>query len=135
LSRGQEKETTQKKFLKNFQKTLVKYAPLWYNKDVPREEQKTKREVFIMLYRNDVVRRMEANEKKRVTALREACEVYVAEVIEPAILAKADANEHEVVVSVLGEHIEGRVILDIIKGRNFTDSNLTFDEKSIIVRW
>lgn len=88
-----------------------------------------------MLYRNDVVRRMEANEKKRITAVREACEAYVAEVIEPAILAKADANEHEVTVSVLGEHIDGRVILDIIKGRNFADSNLTFDEKSIIVRW
>ena len=88
-----------------------------------------------MLYRNDVVRRMEANKKKRTAEVREACEAYVAEVIEPAILTKADANEHEVVVSVLGEHIDGRVILDIIKGRNFADSNLTFDEKSIIVRW
>lgn len=88
-----------------------------------------------MLYRNDVVRRMEANEKKRIAIARAACEAYVTEVIEPAILAKADANEHEVTVSVLGEHIDGKIILDIIKGRNFADSNLTFDEKSIIVRW
>ena len=88
-----------------------------------------------MLYRSDVVSRMEANEKKRTAEVRETCEAYVAEVIEPAILTKADANEHEVVVSVLGEHIDGRVILDIIKERNFVDSNLTFDEKSIIVRW
>ena len=88
-----------------------------------------------MLYRNDVVRRMEENNKKRITVLKEACEVYVTDVIEPAILTKADANEHEVTVSVLGEHIDGKVILNIIKSRNFTDSNLTFDEKSIIIRW